>query len=107
MRKKTRAIVVTGSAGLIGSGTVRRFGREDYCVVGIDNDMRSRFFGPEASTQKTRDRLINDFHNYDHHKVDIRNQSAVENIFAQHQGLIEAVVHTAAQPLHDWAARRP
>jgi CDP-paratose 2-epimerase len=69
--------------------------------------MRSRFFGPEASTQKTRDRLINDFHNYDHHEVDIRNQSAVENIFARHQGQIEAVIHTAAQPSHDWAARDP
>ena len=107
MRKKTRVILVTGSAGLIGSETVRRFGREDYCVVGIDNDMRSRFFGPEASTQKTRDRLIHDFHNYDHHEVDIRERSAVENIFAQHQGQIEAVIHTAAQPSHDWAARDP
>jgi CDP-paratose 2-epimerase len=86
MRKKTRVILVTVSAGLIASETVRRFGQEDYCVVGIDNDMRSRFFGPEASTQKTRDRLINDFHNYNHHEVDIRDRSVVENIFAEHQG---------------------
>ena len=102
-----RVILVSGSAGLIGSETVRRFGQEDYCVVGLDNDMRSRFFGPEASTQKTRDRLIDDFHNYDHRDVDIRDRSAVENVFAQHRGRIEAVVHTAAQPSHDWAARDP
>jgi len=104
---KKRVILVTGSAGLIGSETVRRFGQEGYCVVGLDNDMRSRFFGPEASTRKTRDRLINDFQNYDHRDVDIQDRSAIEDVFAQHQGRIAAVVHTAAQPSHDWAARDP
>jgi len=53
-----RKIIVTGSAGLIGSESARHFAAEGYRVVGIDNDMRSRFFGPEASTQKTRDELV-------------------------------------------------
>ena len=39
-----RKIIVTGSAGLIGSETVNHFAQEGYRVIGIDNDMRSRFF---------------------------------------------------------------
>jgi len=50
-----RTIIVTGSAGLIGSETVKRFANEGAHVVGIDNDMRGQFFGAEASTKKTRD----------------------------------------------------
>ena len=45
-----RTIVVTGSAGLIGSETVKRFAGEGARVIGIDNDMREKFFGAEAST---------------------------------------------------------
>ena len=36
-----RTIIVTGSAGLIGSETVRRFAKEGARVVGVDNDMRA------------------------------------------------------------------
>lgn len=107
MSKRTAVIIVTGSAGLIGSETVRRFAREDYRVIGIDNDMRSRFFGSEASTGKTRDRLISEFKNYEHHNADIRDRNAIDEIFAQHRGRIGAIIHTAAQPSHDWAAREP
>ena len=53
-----RTIIVTGSAGLIGSESVRRFARDGARVLGIDNDMRAEFFGAEASTKKTRDDLI-------------------------------------------------
>ena len=55
---KARVVLVTGSAGLIGSETVRRFAAEGLQVVGIDNDLRKRFFGEEASTRKTRDALL-------------------------------------------------
>ena len=67
-----RTIIVTGSAGLIGSETVRHFARDGARVVGIDNDMRTQFFGPEASTRKTRDSLVEKIGNYEHHDLDIR-----------------------------------
>src|SRR5437667_5563619 len=102
-----RTIIVTGSAGLIGSETVRRFGKDVARVVGIDNDMRAQFFGPEASTRKTRDDLIANVRGYQHHNIDIRDMGAVTELFKQHRGTIDAVVHTASQPSHDWAAREP
>src|SRR3989440_6618855 len=102
-----RTIVVTGSAGLIGSESVRRFARDGARVLGIDNDMRAEFFGAEASTKKTRDDLIANFRDYEHQDIDIRDAAAVMELFKQHRGKIDAVVHTAAQPSHDWAARDP
>src|ERR1051325_11052872 len=102
-----RTIIVTGSAGLIGSETVKHFAAEGYRVIGIDNDMRSRFFGPEASTRKTRDNLINTIVDYEHHDLDIRDANQVLELFGAHRHNIAAVVHTAAQPSHDWAARDP
>jgi CDP-paratose 2-epimerase len=104
---KLNTIIVTGSAGLIGSETVKHFAAEGRHVVGIDNDMRSRFFGAEASTRSTRDHLVQTIGEYEHHDVDIRDAAAVRSLFQQHAGRIAAVVHTAAQPSHDWAARDP
>src|SRR3989441_6027445 len=100
-------IIVTGSAGLIGSETVRRFAGECARVIGIDNDLRAEFFGAEASTAKTRDDLIANVRGYEHHNIDIRDASAMTELFKQHCGKIGAVVHTASQPSHDWAARDP
>src|SRR6266704_1157469 len=102
-----RTIIVTGSAGLIGSETVKRFAAEGAPVIGIDNDMRAEFFGAEASTQKTRDDLIANVRGYEHHDLDIRDAAAVTELFKQRRGSIEAIVHTASQPSHDWAARDP
>jgi CDP-paratose 2-epimerase len=102
-----RTVIVTGSAGLIGSETVRRFAEEGARVVGIDNDMRSRFFGAEASTKKTRDDLIANVRSYEHHDLDIRDASAVIKLFKSYSGNIDAIVHTASQPSHDWASRDP
>jgi CDP-paratose 2-epimerase len=100
-------IIVTGSAGLIGSETVRHFAKEGARVVGIDNDMRARFFGAEASTAKTREELRRDIPGYEHHDLDIRDAAKVLELFRAKKGKITAVVHTAAQPSHDWAARDP
>src|SRR2546428_7669752 len=100
-----RTIIVTGSAGLIGSETVKRFAGEGAPVIGIDNDMRAEFFGAEASTKTIRDDLIANVRGYEHHDLDIRDAAAVMELFEQHRGAIEAVVHTASQPSHDWAAR--
>ena len=102
-----RTIIVTGSAGLIGSETVKRFAADGMRVVGIDNDMRAEFFGPEASTKKIRDDLIANVRLYEHHDLDIRDAFGVTALFKQHTGTIAAIVHTASQPSHDWAARDP
>src|ERR1041385_5528422 len=102
-----RTVIVTGSAGLIGSETVKHFAKDGAHVVGIDNDMRAQFFGAEASTKKTRDNLIANVRGYEHYELDIRNASAVAELFKSYSGKIDAIVHTASQPSHDWAARDP
>lgn len=100
-------VVITGSAGLVGSEAARFFGERGWDVVGIDNDMRSRFFGAEASTEPNRLRLEADLPGYRHASIDIRDAAAVDKIFAGLGRTIGAVVHAAAQPSHDWAAREP
>jgi CDP-paratose 2-epimerase len=100
--------VVTGSAGLIGSETVAYFCALGYEVVGIDNDLRQTFFGAEASTEWNRQTLLARFPTHYHHvDADIRDLPSVERIFRQYGRAITLVVHTAAQPSHDWAAREP
>ena len=99
--------IVTGSAGLIGSETTKRFHDEGFDVVGIDNDMRARFFGAGASTARTREKLSSTLDNYKHHNIDIRDAQAVDALFKSLGKDISVVVHTAAQPSHDWAAREP
>src|SRR5256884_1203199 len=102
-----QTIIVTGSSGLIGSETAKRFAEKGLRIVGIDNDMRAQFFGAEASTKSTRDELVKELREYEHHDLDIRNAKSINALFAKHRGTIRAVVHTAAQPSHDWAAREP
>jgi CDP-paratose 2-epimerase len=104
---KMRSVIVTGSAGLIGSETVKHFANEGFRILGLDNDMRKQFFGAEASTRKTRDELVANVSDYEHHEIDIRDAPAVTELFQQNAPTIAAVVHTASQPSHDWAARDP
>lgn len=99
--------VVTGSGGLIGSESVRHFAALGYKIVGIDNDMRRYFFGPDASTHRQIERIETSIEGYEHHAVDIRDRKAVETIFETYGSDIRLTVHTAAQPSHDWAAREP
>lgn len=100
--------VITGSAGLIGSEAARFFAAEGMDVVGVDNDMRSRFFGEEASTRWNQQRLEQELGDrYCHHSLDIRDDDAVDKLFAKLGSDVTLVVHTAAQPSHDWAAREP
>src|SRR4051794_562955 len=100
-------IVVTGSAGLIGAESVRFLAAQGFDVVGIDNDMRRVFFGSEASTAWSRQRLEIEVKNYRHVDGDIRDVPLVDSVFARYGRAIAAVVHTAAQPSHDWAAQDP
>ncbi|MEO5356719.1 MAG: NAD-dependent epimerase/dehydratase family protein [Nitrospirae bacterium YQR-1] len=99
--------LVTGSAGLIGSESVRFFSKEGFHVAGIDNDMRSVFFGKEASTKWNLEKLKSDIKNYRHYDSDIRNKEAIEKIYKEYNSDIKVVIHAAAQPSHDWAAKDP
>jgi CDP-paratose 2-epimerase len=99
--------IVTGSAGLIGSEAVRFFSALGMHVVGIDNDMRSFFFGEEASTRWNLRRLQSQIREYTHYDVDIRDSDRLDVIFQYYKQDIALVIHTAAQPSHDWAARDP
>ncbi|QDU63914.1 CDP-paratose 2-epimerase [Planctomycetes bacterium Pan216] len=99
--------VVTGSAGLIGSEAVRFLCDKFDVVVGIDNDMRRYFFGNEASTLWNCNELKATVASYVHRSADIREQKDVNAIFAEYGSDIELIIHTAAQPSHDWAAREP
>lgn len=103
----SKVCVVTGSSGLIGSESVEFFADKFDKVVGIDNNMRMRFFGADASTEWNTNRLVNSINNFEHHAADIRDIDALDKIFAQYGSDIKLVVHTAAQPSHDWAAREP
>lgn len=103
----SKVVIVTGSAGLIGAESCRRFHAEGYEIAGVDNDMRAKFFGEGASTKPQLTALRNELPNYRHHDADIRDTAAVEAIFAAHRGQIALVIHTAAQPSHDWAAKEP
>ncbi|MCU1221341.1 MAG: NAD-dependent epimerase [Candidatus Angelobacter sp.] len=99
--------VITGSAGLIGSEAVRYFAGKGMHVVGIDNDMRKYFFGPEASTEWMRKHLEATIADYQHFSTDIRDHAAILELFRRFGKEISLVIHTAAQPSHDWAAREP
>ena len=102
-----KTVLVTGSSGLIGSQAVDFFHAMGYRILGIDNNMREYFFGEGASTKPSRDALISKYENYTHFDCDIRDVFALENIFEKYGSTIEIVIHTAAQPSHDWAAKEP
>ena len=100
--------IVTGSGGLIGAESVVHLVEAGWTVVGIDNDMRARFFGPEASTARMSavlaERYPDEFRPVD---LDVRDTVGVERVFAEHGGRIGLIVHAAAQPSHEWAAKDP
>lgn len=101
-------VLVTGSAGLIGSESVRFFCERGFKVLGIDNDMRSVFFGADASTGWNRDHLLKTYGDqYIHHSVDIRDSESISQLFKTYSSDISLIIHTAAQPSHDWAASDP
>ena len=100
-------VIVTGSSGLIGSESVSFFCDKGYQVIGIDNDMRKYFFGEAASTRWLANLQLEKHTNFQLLEIDIRNQDKINQIFAQYNKDIELIIHTAAQPSHDWAAREP
>jgi CDP-paratose 2-epimerase len=99
--------LVTGSAGLIGSESVDFFSKKFDQIIGLDNNLRQYFFGEGASTDWNKKRLQEKFPNYRHIAIDIRNQNDLEKIFKEYNTDISLIIHTAAQPSHDWAAKEP
>lgn len=100
-------VLITGSAGLIGSEAVEFFSKKMDKVIGIDNDMRKDLFGADASTCWNRKRLELLYPNYVHYSVDIRDEQAMSKVFETYGNDIKLVIHAAAQPSHDWAANDP
>ncbi len=99
--------LITGSGGLIGSESVAFFSDKFDKVIGIDNNLREYFFGAGASTKWNVDRIQERYPNYEHYNIDIRNYSGLEDLFKKYGTDISLVVHTAAQPSHDWASSEP
>lgn len=99
--------IITGSGGLIGSESVEFFSKHFDRIVGIDNDMRSYFFGPDASTKWNQDRLSERIQNLEQLNIDIRDYAALDKMFAEYGSDVKLIIHTAAQPSHDWAAKEP
>ena len=99
--------IVTGAGGLVGAATVSLLVESGFDVVGLENDMRARLFGPEASTEPNVRRLAERYSEFEWLTTDVRDAEGVERAFAGRRSEIEIVVHAAAQPSHDWAAREP
>lgn len=103
-----KAILITGSAGLVGSEAAVHFASRGFHIIGIDNDLRRQFFGDAASTADNLARLHKRLgSNYTHVAADIRNVDALAGVFRTNGTRLRAVIHTAAQPSHDWAAADP
>lgn len=99
--------LITGSAGLIGSESVSFLANKFDLILGFDNDMRAYFFGKEASTAWNQQNLSELYSNYRPYNIDIRNFNDIENVFKEYKDDIKLVIHAAAQPSHDWAAKEP
>jgi CDP-paratose 2-epimerase len=99
--------IITGSAGLIGSEAVKFISDKFDVVAGIDNNLRKYFFGEDGSNEWNQSRLREEHSNYRHHDIDIRDAGALEKLFREYNREIRLVLHTAAQPSHDWAAKEP
>jgi CDP-paratose 2-epimerase len=98
-------VLITGSAGLIGSEAVRHFSALGWRVHGVDNNLRADFFGPDGDTTWNLERLRESCPDYRHHAIDIRDRAAVLNLLSEVPA--DLIVHAAAQPSHDLAAKRP
>ena len=99
--------IITGSGGLIGAESVKFFSEKFDKIIGIDNNSRQYFFGKSASVTSNIIFLKKKVKNYKHLQIDIRNRSKIENIFKLYKNNIKFILHAAAQPSHDWAAKEP
>ena len=100
-------VIVTGSCGLVGSESVKFFASKGFDVIGIDNNSRRNFFGPDGDINWIKKNLIKSHKNYFHKNIDIRNYTGLEKIFKKYKKSIKLIIHSAAQPSHDWAKKKP
>lgn len=98
-------VLVTGSSGLIGSEAVEYYDREGHAVVGVDNNMRAEFFGPQGDTLWNLKRLKDSTSNFESYNIDIRDRQSVSELFQSHT--FDLIIHCAAQPSHDKACQIP
>ena len=99
--------LITGSCGLIGSDSVEFFTKKGFDIVGIDNNLRELFFGKDGSTIWQRNKLKQFNKKYTHFNSDIRNSNNLEKIFKKYKKNIKVIIHSAAQPSHDYAKNFP
>jgi len=104
---ENKIAIITGSAGLIGSQACDFFSKKGYKIIGIDNDMRAYFFGEGSSTKDSLKSLKSKINDYEHYNIDIRDYQKLSEVFSSYSSDIDIVIHTAAQPSHDWAANEP
>ena len=100
-------VLITGSCGLVGSESVKFFTSKGFDVIGIDNNFRQKFFGKDGDTRWIKNNLIKLYKNYAHKNIDIRNYLALEKIYRKYKNSIKLIIHSAAQPSHDWAKKKP
>jgi CDP-paratose 2-epimerase len=100
-----KKILVTGSSGLIGSAVCRYFAAEGWGVHGVDNNARAFFFGPGGDTRWNQYRLQAELAQFTHHELDVRDRQGVLDLVQTLRP--DGIVHAAAQPSHDLAARMP
>ena len=100
-------VIITGSSGLVGSESVDFFCKKGFDVIGIDNDLRSLFFGKDSSTNWVKKKLIKKNKKFRNYNVDIRNANGLKKIFKRHRKNISLIIHCAAQPSHDYGKNFP
>jgi len=95
--------LITGAGGLIGSEAVKFFSKKGL-VWGIDNNMRSEFFGSQGDVTPVISSL-SEIEGYTHFWSDITKEDQMNDIFRKI--MPDVVIHCAAQPSHDKAASIP
>ena len=98
--------IITGSTGLIGSSTSEYFLNRGKKIIGIDNNLRAYFFG-KVGSNKWKEKRLKQNKLYKHFNIDIRNKAKIFELFKRYSKKIKVIIHTAAQPSHDWASKEP
>ena len=99
--------VITESVGLIGSEAARFFHSKGLKIIGVDNNLQKYFFGEDGTTEWNIKKLEDELENYTHYSIDIRDREEVEGLIKKYGDDISVIIHTPAQPSHDWAAKEP
>ena len=100
-------VLITGSCGLVGSESSIFFAKKGFEILGIDNNSRRSFFGKDGDINWVKNKLKKDIKNYTHFNLDIRDYGGLEKIFKKYKKGIKLIIHSAAQPSHDWAKKKP